>query len=203
MVTDTVPRHTHTQHPCTNLPQRSARPASSRCSRSRSRSSRSRSRCLPHAPRRTPCRSARRARRRPADKSPRPWTSRHPAPSRSPTTPARPHCGTRSATVTSTAASRSAPTGGSLLIATGASPMVAQMLTQIGNGIAQHAGVPLRHRGSGPADRRRSARRRAGRIRAADHPGRTAACDRRWCSRSSARSGPDSRRWWCSPASRA
>ena len=31
-----------------------------------------------------------------------------------------------------------------LLIATGGSPMVAQMLTQIGNGIAQQAGVPLR-----------------------------------------------------------
>lgn len=36
------------------------------------------------------------------------------------------------------------PDGRSLLIATGASPMVAQMLTQIGNGIAQKAGVPLR-----------------------------------------------------------
>ena len=35
------------------------------------------------------------------------------------------------------------PDGGSLLIATGGSPMVAQMLTQIGNGIAQQAGVPL------------------------------------------------------------
>jgi hypothetical protein len=33
--------------------------------------------------------------------------------------------------------------GRSLLIATGGSPMVAQMLTQIGNGIAQQAGVPL------------------------------------------------------------
>ncbi len=31
----------------------------------------------------------------------------------------------------------------SLLIATGGSPMVAQLLTQIGNGIAQQAGVPL------------------------------------------------------------
>jgi hypothetical protein len=36
------------------------------------------------------------------------------------------------------------PDGRSLLIATGGSPMVAQMLTQIGNGIAQQAGVPLR-----------------------------------------------------------
>lgn len=36
------------------------------------------------------------------------------------------------------------PDGRSLLIATGASPMVAQILTQIGNGIAQKAGVPLR-----------------------------------------------------------
>jgi hypothetical protein len=36
------------------------------------------------------------------------------------------------------------PGGRSLLIATGGSPMVAQMLTQIGNGIAQQAGTPLR-----------------------------------------------------------
>jgi hypothetical protein len=36
------------------------------------------------------------------------------------------------------------PDGRSLLIATGGSPMVAQMLTQIGNGIAQQAGTPLR-----------------------------------------------------------
>lgn len=36
------------------------------------------------------------------------------------------------------------PDGRSLLIATGGSPMVAQMLTQIGNSIAQQAGVPLR-----------------------------------------------------------
>jgi len=35
------------------------------------------------------------------------------------------------------------PDGRSLLIATGGSPMVAQMLTQIGNGFAQQAGVPL------------------------------------------------------------
>jgi hypothetical protein len=35
------------------------------------------------------------------------------------------------------------PDGRSLLIATGGSPMVAQMLTQIGNGIAQQAGLPL------------------------------------------------------------
>jgi hypothetical protein len=34
--------------------------------------------------------------------------------------------------------------GRALLIATGGSPMVAQMLTQIGNGIAQQVGVPLR-----------------------------------------------------------
>ena len=46
------------------------------------------------------------------------------------------------------------PDGRSLLIATGGSPMVAQMLTQIGNGIAQHAGVPLRHRGPRPTDHR-------------------------------------------------
>jgi hypothetical protein len=36
------------------------------------------------------------------------------------------------------------PDGRSLLIATGGSPVVAQMLTQIGNGIAQQAHVPLR-----------------------------------------------------------
>jgi hypothetical protein len=36
------------------------------------------------------------------------------------------------------------PDGRSLLIATGGSPMVAQMLSQIGNGIAQQAGAPLR-----------------------------------------------------------
>jgi hypothetical protein len=36
------------------------------------------------------------------------------------------------------------PDGRSLLIATGASPMIAQMLTQIGNGISQQAGLPLR-----------------------------------------------------------
>jgi hypothetical protein len=35
------------------------------------------------------------------------------------------------------------PDGSSLLTATGGSPMVAQMLTQMGNGIAQQAGVPL------------------------------------------------------------
>ena len=36
------------------------------------------------------------------------------------------------------------PDGPSLLIATGGSPMVAQMLTQIGNGISQQTGVPMR-----------------------------------------------------------
>ena len=40
-------------------------------------------------------------------------------------------------------AGQAAPEGRTLLIATGGSPMVAQMLTQIGNGIAQQAGVPL------------------------------------------------------------
>src|ERR1700754_1919125 len=39
---------------------------------------------------------------------------------------------------------QTAPGGRTLLIATGGSPMVAQMLTQIGNGIAQQEGVPLR-----------------------------------------------------------
>jgi hypothetical protein len=41
-------------------------------------------------------------------------------------------------------AGQAAPGGRALLIATGGSPMVAQMLTQIGNGIAQQAGEPLR-----------------------------------------------------------
>ena len=41
------------------------------------------------------------------------------------------------------AAGQAAPEGHSLLIATGGSPMVAQMLTQIGNGIAEQAGVRL------------------------------------------------------------
>lgn len=36
------------------------------------------------------------------------------------------------------------PDGRSLLIATGASPTVAQLLSQVGNGIAQHAGVQLK-----------------------------------------------------------
>jgi hypothetical protein len=36
------------------------------------------------------------------------------------------------------------PDGRALLIATGGSPMVAQMLTQVGNGISQQAGAPLR-----------------------------------------------------------
>jgi hypothetical protein len=35
------------------------------------------------------------------------------------------------------------PDGPKLLIATGGSPMIAQMLTQIGNGMAEHAGVTL------------------------------------------------------------
>lgn len=35
------------------------------------------------------------------------------------------------------------PDGQRMLIATGGSPMIAQMLTQIGNGIAQHTGVPI------------------------------------------------------------
>jgi hypothetical protein len=41
-------------------------------------------------------------------------------------------------------AGQGAPEGRTLLIATGGSPMVAQMLTQIGSGIAQQVGVPLR-----------------------------------------------------------
>ena len=46
------------------------------------------------------------------------------------------------------------PDGRTLLIATGASPTVAQLLNQVGNGIAQHAGVAAAHRRRGPADRR-------------------------------------------------
>jgi hypothetical protein len=38
----------------------------------------------------------------------------------------------------------SGPDGPTLLIATGGSPSIAQLLTQIGNGISQHAGVPVR-----------------------------------------------------------
>ena len=40
-------------------------------------------------------------------------------------------------------AGQAAPEGRTLLIATGGSPMVAQMLTQIGNGISQQTGLPL------------------------------------------------------------
>src|SRR5437899_3317652 len=36
-----------------------------------------------------------------------------------------------------------APQGPTLLLATGGSPMVAQMLTQVGSGIAQHTGMPM------------------------------------------------------------
>ena len=43
------------------------------------------------------------------------------------------------------------PDGRTLLIATGASPTVAQLLNQVGNGIAQHAGVAAAHRRRGPA----------------------------------------------------
>jgi hypothetical protein len=42
------------------------------------------------------------------------------------------------------AAGQAAREGRALLIATGGSPMVAQMLTQISNGVAQQVGVPLR-----------------------------------------------------------
>ena len=41
-------------------------------------------------------------------------------------------------------AGQATPEGRTLLIATGGSPMVAQMLTQIGNGISQQTGLPLR-----------------------------------------------------------
>ena len=50
----------------------------------------------------------------------------------------------RSATVTSTAAFPSGRKARTLLIATGASPTVAQLLSQVGNGIAQHGGVQLK-----------------------------------------------------------
>jgi hypothetical protein len=42
------------------------------------------------------------------------------------------------------------PDGRSLLVATGGSPMIAQLLTRIGNGIAQQVGVPLRHEDLAP-----------------------------------------------------
>ena len=77
------------------------------------------------------------------------------------------------------------PDGRALLIATGASPTVAQLLSQVGSGIAQHAGVPTTDRGRGTADRRRPAWRRAGGVCTAHHPGRPAACDR-----ASARAAP-------------
>ena len=67
------------------------------------------------------------------------------------------------------------PDGRTLLIATGGSPTVAQLLSQVGNGIAQHAGVAAAHRRPGPADRRRPAWRRAGGVRTADNAGRNAA----------------------------
>ena len=178
MVTDTVPRHTLTQHPCTNLPQRSARPASSRCSRLRSPSSRSRSRCLPHAPHHTPCRSARRGRRSASGQVAAILEKQAPGAFAITYYPGE-------AALRDAIGNRDVyggisfgPDGRRLLIATGASPMVAQMLTQIGNGIAQHAGVPLDIEDLAPptADDPRGAR--AGRIRAADHPGRTAACHR-------------------------
>ena len=41
-------------------------------------------------------------------------------------------------------AGQATPEGRTLLIATGGSPMVAQMLTQLGNGISQQTGLPLR-----------------------------------------------------------
>ena len=44
----------------------------------------------------------------------------------------------------SNVAGQAAPEGRTLLIATGGSPMVAQLLTQVGNGISQQAGMPLR-----------------------------------------------------------
>ena len=68
--------------------------------------------------------------------------------------------------------------GRTLLIATGGSPAVAQLLTQVGARHLPAGRGAAAHRGSGPADGRRSARRRAGGLRAADHPGRSAAGDR-------------------------
>src|SRR5829696_2093247 len=87
------------------------------------------------------------------------------------------------------------PDGRSLLIATGGSPVVAQMLTQIGNGIAQQAHVPLRTEDLAPP---------TGAVRA--WPRRRcrspwpACCQRSpWCCCSSARCGRASRPPWFSP----
>ena len=67
------------------------------------------------------------------------------------------------------------PDGRTLLIATGASPTVAQLLSQVGTGIAQHTRCAAAHRGPCPADGRRPARHRAGGVRPADNAGRSAA----------------------------
>jgi hypothetical protein len=92
------------------------------------------------------------------------------------------------------------PDGRSLLIATGGSPMIAQMLTQIGNGIAAHAGVPLRTEDL--ATPTKDDPRGAG-LAASALPITLPACcpQSRWCSRSSARSGRDSPPWSPSPVS--
>ena len=79
----------------------------------------------------------------PVVKSPTSSSSTLPALSRSPTTPAKRRCATRSATATVYGGISFGADGRKLLIATGGSPMVAQMLTQVGNGIAQQARMPL------------------------------------------------------------
>ena len=93
------------------------------------------------------------------------------------------------------------PDGRTLLIATGGSPIVAQLLTQVGNGIAQQAGVPLRTEDLAPptADDPRGAG-----LAASALPITWPVCCRRsrWCWCSSARCGPGSRRWSCSPGGR-
>ena len=160
MTTQSLPSHTHHAAP-THEPPAALRAAGLVVSpdrRDRARRDRLRSACCAveaarRADRRGGPAGGERSSCRPT-RAERAWRLR-----RSPTTPARPRCATRSATATSTAASSvRAATASTLLIATGASPTVAQLLTQVGNGIAQHGGVQLKHRGPRPADNRRSAR---------------------------------------------
>ena len=99
-------------------------------------------------------------------------------------------------------AGQAAPEGRTLLIATGGSPMVAQMLTQIGNGIAQQAGVPLHTEDLAPptADDPRGAGWPLRRCRS-PWP---ACCPRSpWCCCSSAKCGRASSPPWCSRRGRA
>ena len=186
--TETLPRHTHHAHPRTNRPRRSVPRASSSLLASRSRSWRSlRPARGGSAPRDVPIgapgppaggngairtRGTRRLRR-------------HVLPGEAAAgCDSRPR-GLRRHRVRD-------PAGARLLIATGASPTVAQMLAQIGNGLGPPRGPP--------AASPRTSPRPPMRIPAApDWPRRRyrspspACCPQScWCSRSSARSGLDS-----------